>query len=113
MEENRKNSVDYRAVIREISKRRKIYFIVLPVAFVLSCLYIMSIPRLYFSETKVAPELENPANGGALSTLASSFGFDLSEMQSSDALHKGFHHKFRCGFPTDFRTGGKYSVHLN
>lgn len=86
MEENRKNSVDYRAVIREISKRRKIYFIVLPVAFVLSCLYIMSIPRLYFSETKVAPELENPANGGALSTLASSFGFDLSEMQSSDAI---------------------------
>jgi len=86
MEQNMKSGVDYRAVIKEIWKRRRIYAIVLPVTFVLSCLYIICIPRTYFSETKVAPELGGAGTKGTLSSLASSFGFDLSEMQSSDAI---------------------------
>lgn len=86
MKDNTKNGVDYRAVAKAIWNRRKTYYMVLPAAFILACLYIICIPRLYFSETKVAPELEGPSTGGTLSSLASSFGFDLSDMQSTDAI---------------------------
>lgn len=83
---NKANGIDYKTVIREIWKRRRLYVIVIPATFVLACLYIICIPRTFFSETKVAPELEGPSAGGTLSSLASSFGFDLSDMQSSDAI---------------------------
>jgi len=86
MEQNTIKRIDYRTVIKEIWERRKLYFIALPITFVLSYLYIICIPRTFFSETKMAPELEGPSVGGSLSSLASSFGFDLSDMQSSDAI---------------------------
>ena len=60
MKDNTNSGVDYRAVAKEIWKRRKIYYKVLPATFILAFLYIICIPRLYFSETKVAPELEGP-----------------------------------------------------
>ena len=41
---------------------------------------------MYSTETKMAPEAENQSSGGALSSLASSFGFDLSNVQSNDAI---------------------------
>ena len=78
--------VNYKLVFQEIWKRRKLYFIGLPIVFILSCLFIISIPRTYTSETKMAPEIDSPTSGGALGSLASSFGFDLSEIQSSDAI---------------------------
>ena len=38
-------SIDYRAVLREIRKRKRLFYKVLSVTFVLSLLYIMCIPR--------------------------------------------------------------------
>ena len=58
----------------------------MPIVFVLSCFYIVSIPRYYTSETKLAPEMENSGAGGTLSSIAASFGFDISDMQTSDAI---------------------------
>ena len=34
----------------------------------------------------MAPEVDSPTSGGALGSIASSFGFDLSEIQTSDAI---------------------------
>ena len=78
--------VNYKLVLQEIWKRRKLYFIGLPIVLILSCLFIISIPRTYSSETKMAPEVDSPTSGSTLGSLASSFGFDLSEIQSSDAI---------------------------
>ena len=78
--------VDYRRVFREILKRKKLFYKTLPVAFVIGCIYTLSIPRFYITEVKLAPEMENSGAGGALSSIASSFGFDLSEMQTTDAI---------------------------
>lgn len=78
--------VNYKLVLQEIWKRRKLYFIGLPIVLILSCLFIISIPRTYSSETKMAPEVDSPNSGSTLGSLASSFGFDLSEIQSSDAI---------------------------
>ena len=87
MEENEKRTaIDYRLVIKKILERKKLFMKTLPVTFVLGCIYTLSIPRFYTTEIKLAPEVENGVAGGALSSIASSFGFDLSEMQTSDAI---------------------------
>lgn len=80
------NKVDYRRVFREILKRRKLFYIIIPATFILSSLYIICIPRQYTSETKVAPETGGPSQNGMLGSIASSFGVDISNMESSDAI---------------------------
>lgn len=79
-------TVDWRKVFKEIWKRKKIYAIVLPNVFVLACIYILSIPRTYDTDTSMAPEVESPSASGSLSDIASSFGLDISDMQSADAI---------------------------
>ncbi len=58
----------------------------LPIVFLLSCIYIFSKPRYYTSDIRLAPEMESSGAGGTLGALASSFGFDLGDMQTSDAI---------------------------
>ena len=61
MSENTVNKrVDYRKVYQEMKKHRRLYLIVLPITLVLSAIYIYSIPRIYGTQAKVAPETENP-----------------------------------------------------
>ncbi len=87
METTNNTSVDYRKVIHEIWKRKKIFFIVIPATIIIASLYIICIPRTYTSSTEVAPESENQGgNSGSLGSLASTFGFDLSVLQSNDAI---------------------------
>lgn len=88
MEENNKGNirVDYRRVAQEIMKRKKLFLKTLPIAFILSCGYILSIPRYYTTETTMAPETESSLSGGTLGSIASTFGINLDEMQTSDAI---------------------------
>lgn len=92
MEQNKINSpkeqqVDYVKVFKAIWEKRSLYFKTLPVVFILSCLYIICIPRTYTSETEVALETESQGgSSGVLGNLASTFGFDLSAMESNDAI---------------------------
>jgi uncharacterized protein involved in exopolysaccharide biosynthesis len=88
--EERKNKerevIDLREVFGKIWSNRRLFYKVLPIVFVLSCIYIFSVPRYYTSEVRLAPELGGDASGGALSSIASSFGFDLDEVQTADAI---------------------------
>ena len=86
MEEKRPEVIDLRIIFNKIWDNRKLFYKVLPIVFVLSCIYIFSLPRYYKSETTLAPEMENSGASGVLGSLASSFGFDLSEMQTTDAI---------------------------
>jgi len=89
MEENKINTpevIDLRIIFRKIWDNRRLFYKVLPIVFVLSCIYIFSLPRYYTSDIKLAPEMENSGAGGTLGSIAASFGFDLSEMQTSDAI---------------------------
>ena len=89
MEENHiKNPevIDLRVIFKKIWNNKRLFFKTLPIAFALSCIYIFSLPRYYTSDTKLAPEMESMNAGGALSSLASTFGFDLSNMQTTDAI---------------------------
>ena len=89
MEENKNNTqkvIDLRIIFKMIWANKRLFYKVLPIVFVLSCIYIFSLPRYYTSDTKLAPEMENSGAGGTLGSIAASFGFDLSEMQTTDAI---------------------------
>jgi capsule polysaccharide export protein KpsE/RkpR len=88
MEENKKQPevIDLRLVIKKIWANKRLFYKTLPIAFVISCVYIFSIPRYYTSEAKIAPEMGNSMEGGTIGSIAASFGFDLSDMQTSDAI---------------------------
>ncbi len=87
MEENKnKDVIDLRELFKKIKKRKRLFFTTLPVTFVLSCLFIICFPRYYDTDVRLAPEIESNMSGGALGSLAASFGFDLSNMESSDAI---------------------------
>lgn len=91
MEENKNNKpmvIDLRLILDKIKAKKKLYFVILPVVFVLSCVYILSIPRTYNSSLSLAPEINNSSNlGGTIGSLASSFGFDLGNMETTDAIN--------------------------
>ena len=88
MEETKKSTevIDLRLVAGEIWRRRRLFCKTLPVVFVLSCVYVFSLPRYYTSEVKLAPEMEGSGAGGTLGSIAASFGLDLSDMQTTDAI---------------------------
>lgn len=88
MEETKKQAevIDLRVVMKKIWKKKKLFFWTLPIAFVLSCVYILSIPRYYTSDVKLAPELGSSMGGGTLGDIASSLGFDISSAQTNDAI---------------------------
>lgn len=80
--------IDLRVIFSKIWAKRKIYYIVLPIVFILSCSYILCIPRTYSSNLSLAPELSNNSNlGGTIGSLASSFGIDIGNMETSDAIN--------------------------
>ena len=88
MNDNETNIIDLREIFRILYKKKWVFFIVLPIVAVLSSIYIFSIPRYYYSETALAPEMETGGNtGGALGSLASNFGIDLGNGQTSDAIY--------------------------
>ena len=72
---------------RIIMQRKKVYFKVIPVVFVLACVWIFPEPRYYRSSVDLAPEYTTESAGG-LSSIASSFGFNIGAMGgSSDAIY--------------------------
>ena len=79
-------AIDLQQIIQKLWKHKMLFAKVLPVVFVLSCLYIICIPRTYSSDIKLAPEMDNSMGGGTLGDIASSLGFNLSDMQTSDAI---------------------------
>ncbi len=88
MEEiNQGEYIDIRKIVMKVWRRKKLFVTVLPIVFVLSCIYIVVIPRYYKCSVMLAPELENSSlSGGALTSLASSFGFNLNNGATSDAI---------------------------
>ena len=89
MEENKiqlSQVIDYNTFFKEVWKRKHLFYKVVPITIVLSSLFILCFPRYYTTEVKLAPEIDNSLAGGSLSSIAASFGFDLGDLQTSDAI---------------------------
>ena len=90
MEQNtQQNSevIDLRDVFKKIFSRKKLFLKVWVVTFILSCIWVLPQPRAYMSEVSMVPENTSEMSGGMLGTLASSFGVNIGNMETSDAFY--------------------------
>ena len=71
----------------DILNHRKLYYIVLPITFVVAAILTLSIPNYYNCTVKLAPELSGNKSTSSLSSIASSFGINLgNNNMGSEAL---------------------------
>lgn len=81
--------IDFGAMWAAIKKHRMLYLKVLPVAFLIACIYVMSLPDYYTCKILLAPETGGGSSSmSGLSSIASSFGINLggSGNSGSDAI---------------------------
>lgn len=89
MEENKKTeTIDFGLLWEKLWIRKGLFLKVWVITFVLACAWILPQPRFYTATTRLAPEMgNNSLAGGTLGSLASSFGFDLGGLETSDAIN--------------------------
>ena len=73
-------------IAKKLWAKKKLFAKTLPIAFIVACIIILGFPRYYTTEVKLAPELGGTSMSGTLGSLASSFGFDLDNLKSDDAI---------------------------
>lgn len=78
MKENSKNSINFQKIFQDIRKHKKLYYKVLPIVFVLSAVFALSLPNYYRCTVKLSPEMSSTRSTNSLLSLASSFGVNLS-----------------------------------
>lgn len=89
MEEKKENQgqvIDLFELCRKIFSHKKLFLKVWVVTFILSCIWIVPQPRSYMSSVSLVPESEEGA-ASSLSSIASSFGFNIGNNESSDAYY--------------------------
>lgn len=80
--------IDLTKIWHILKSKRKVYFKMWPIVFVISCVLIFPEPRYYTCDMSLAPESsESSLAGGGLGSLASSFGINLGAMNSQDAIY--------------------------
>lgn len=86
--EDKRKMIDLGHVVRKLWGKKKFFFIVWPIVFVLSCVIIFPEPRYYTSEVCLAPESSDASiAGGGLSSIASSFGINIGGLDNHDAIY--------------------------
>lgn len=78
--------IDVNDIIKKLWAGKMLYVKSLPIAFVVSYIFILGFPRYYSTDIKLAPELGESSMNSTLGSLASSFGFDLDNLQTNDAI---------------------------
>ena len=81
------NHIDIIALFKTLWQKRKVFYWVWPITFVLSAALILCIPRYYKCQVTLAPEAQSAGATGSLQALASSFGFNMGSLSSSDAIY--------------------------
>lgn len=97
--------IDFGAIWQALKKHRKLYYKVLPIAFVVAMVIAKSIPPYYKCEVLLAPESSGGSGSlGGLASLASSFGVSLGGGSSAgeDAITPSLYPDLMKS--TDFKT---------
>ena len=84
---NERQIIDLAKVFSTIWAKRTLFYKVWVCTFVLSCIWILPQPRYYISEVRLAPEMSGEDVGGGLSSIASSFGFNIGGLGGQDAIY--------------------------
>lgn len=85
-ETNHKEFIDLRDVAKKMWSRKKLFLIVWLITLAISCFIILPVPRTYQASVVLAPESAN-TEGGSLSSIANTFGFNLGNMATNDAFY--------------------------
>lgn len=78
--------IDLRLIIKKILEHKIGFILTFAISAVFSSIYITSFPRYYSTDTQLAPEINNSAESGGLSSIASSFGLDMGKINTLDAI---------------------------
>ena len=84
--ERKEGYINLLEIIQIVKGKKMLFFISLPITMVISSLFIICVPRSYTTSAMLVPEMENPSTLGGLSSLASSFGFDIGNATGTDAI---------------------------
>lgn len=83
--------INLKKILQVSWSRRRLFMKTMAIAFIVSVIYIFPKPRYYTCNVKLAPETDNPATNGALSSLAQQFGFNIGAALSNDAIQPTFY----------------------
>ena len=85
---NHTGTIDLVQMFKKLLNRKKLFLKVWVITFVVSSFLILCVPRYYTTSSRLAPEMgSSMTTGGTLGSIASSFGFDLGDMQNGDAIY--------------------------
>jgi hypothetical protein len=73
------SAVDFVKMYKDLIKHRRLYYIVLPIAFVLAAVYALAIPNFYKCTVTLSPEMSSSRTNSSLLSLASNFGFNMGK----------------------------------
>ena len=79
--------IDLTQIFHILWDKRRTFFKVWAVTFILACIWIFPQPRFYTCAVKLAPEMSSDQGVGGLSSLASSFGFNVGGTESQAAIY--------------------------
>lgn len=87
-EDSKKQSISYLKLWEDVKKRKRLYYKVLPVTFILAAIYSLSLPNYYDCSVVLAPELNSNRSSSSLTSLMSSFGVNLNSSagMTNDAI---------------------------
>lgn len=86
--EKKKTIIDFGKLFRDMGKHKKTYYKVLACTMLFAVIYTLSLPNYYKCTVKLSPELSSRRTTNSLSSLASSFGINISGVMgnSTEAL---------------------------
>ena len=85
--EEKKDIIDLHLLFQKVWQRRKLFYKVWAITFVLAVAWIFPQPRTYETSVMLAPETNGELGGGSLGNLASSFGINIGNMTNNDAIY--------------------------
>ena len=80
------SNIDFAKIWPALLSKKKLFFKVWGITFILSCIWILPQPRYSTTEVSVAPESAEAKDMGNLASLASNFGVNIGN-GSSDAIY--------------------------
>lgn len=81
-----KDVIDLGKIFKTLWAKKKVFFYVWPIVFVLSCIWVLPQPRYYKSSVSLAPEAISGDLSGGLASIASNFGINAGG-GGSDAIY--------------------------
>lgn len=75
--EQEESSIDFGQIFAALKKYKHLFYKVLGITFVVSCIIVLSIPNYFKCEVMLAPELSSSGSRNSLSSLAASFGMKI------------------------------------